>query len=153
MNRNARLRRIRKAKGRSNPKALTWEVRTQVGGRTFFFRACSPEEAVYIRYRVERAFGAGRRRGNSGWAEFCFPHMVDYTSAESGYLTLCGRTFRMKEPWTEEKARGISDGSWFSYCDRPPHCCLVGNKSDPTLVTRVPLKDVVGKIFECCKKK
>ena len=134
---------------KAGPRALRWSVDLKIQGRRYFIRACSDKEAVYIRHCLETHRGV-KRRGDREWTAFCFPDMINDDDAYEGYITICGRTFRMREPWDDEKALGVRSAMWFSYCKRPPHACLpLTNSNHPTLVKRVPLRDMVGRISEC----
>lgn len=147
------LRGIEPSHREGGPRALGWTVRTQVEKRRYINRACSVEEAAYIRLKIENLLGR-KRRGNRNLSSFCIPHPVDYSNVKEGYITICGRTFKMRDPWTDEKGEWVARQAWFSYCDRPPHSCRAGFKEDdPGLVVRIPLERIVGRISECTKAK
>jgi len=124
-----------------------------IKGRKYFIRACSKQEAVFIRYRIESELGCEERAGNWNWQEFCFPDMIDYTYVNNGSISLCGRDFRMKTPWTEHKSQCFARGWWFSFCKRPPHACevSVSLKTGDVKVSRFPLARVIGPIREIPK--
>ena len=130
--------------------ALAWKVEVMLKGRRYPVRACSEKEAVYIRTWMENRLGAVGRKGKFGWGEFCFPDPVDCSGTLREHILLvCGRRFRLREPWTPEKEAAILAGNWFSYCRKLPHCCLLRmTPKGGFQVLRIPLDEVVGKVTE-----
>ena len=153
--RDRRLRGIfenRKA-GSGSRNGRRYIVAVCVKGRKYCIRACSKEEAVFIRYQIESTLDCGHRAGNWNWSEFCFPDMQDDTYVDNGYISLCGRSFRMRTPWTEWRSKLVAAGWWFSFCKRPPHACVVrvAPETGDVRVSRIPLARVIGPFREIRK--
>ncbi len=125
---------------------MRWILKLRVRGVLIQIRVCSPEEGLFVRQVIEQHVRPKWARGE--WSSICFPDPLDLYDVCEGYLSICGRTFRLSERWNNEKQEALFDGWWFSVPGKLPHDCRVVNASGRIFVRRVPLDHVIGPVVE-----